>query len=115
MNHVYVVQQPIAMRNGVAVPAFDFSAAEAFGRIEILAPNGKLILTPDVFREMLRAKLDAFDPEQDYILPTGDYSVLFFVGMLLGARHDYIRILRWVADAKNYQPLLLDIGDDSTS
>jgi hypothetical protein len=114
-SRVFVIQQPVAVRNGVSVPAFDFSAAEEFGKIEILAPNGKHILTPDVFREMLEEKLDAFDPVHDYILPTGDYTVLFFVGLLLGARFDHIRVLRWVPDARKYQPLTLSIGDDSTS
>ena len=112
MNKVFVIQQPVSHRDGKAVPAFDFSAAEEFGRVEVLAPNGKHILTPDVFRDMLEEKLDTFNPVHDYILPTGDYTVLFFVGLLLGARFDHIRVLRWVSDVKRYQPLTLSIGDD---
>lgn len=113
-SRVFVVQQPVAHREGRVVPAFDFSAAAEFGRVEVLAPNGKHILTPDVFRDMLEEKLDSFDPVTDYILPTGDYTVLFFVGMLLGARFDHIRVLRWVSDVKKYQPLTLSLstGDD---
>ena len=112
-SRVFVIQNPVAHRNGVAVQAFDFTTAEEFGRVEILAPNGKHILTPDVFREMLAAKLDDFNPEHDYILPCGDYTVLFFIGMMMAYRFDRVRVLRWVSDVKKYQPLTLSIEGDN--
>ena len=49
---VIVVQQPTKrLSSGAEVPAFDFSGADQFGKVEILAPNGRDILTPDIFRE----------------------------------------------------------------
>ncbi|MDZ4344098.1 MAG: hypothetical protein U1E51_16890 [Candidatus Binatia bacterium] len=106
---VIAVQMPMTRKAGVVKPAFDFGPAEQYGELEILASNGNHILTPDVFRHMLEKSLADFDPETDYIIPAGDYAVLFFVGMILGDRFKTIRILRWVPDAKAYQPLSLDI------
>jgi hypothetical protein len=88
-------------------PAFDFGPADQFGEVEILAPNGKQILTPDIFRAQLNQRLDGFDPERDYIIAAGDYTVLFFVGMIVGQRFGSARILRWVPSAKAYQPINL--------
>lgn len=104
---VLVVQSPVNKRDGG--PAFDFTQAQTFGKIEVIAQNGKLILTPDVFREILEEKLCDFDSERDFIIPAGDYSVIFYVGMLLGARFKRIRLLRWVNDAQAYQPIILNL------
>ena len=104
---VLVVQSPMNKRDGG--PAFDFSRAEIFGEVEVIAQNGKMILTPDVFREVLEDKLCDFDADRDFIIPAGDYSVIFYVGMILGARFKRIRLLRWVNDARAYQPLVLNL------
>ena len=108
---VIVVQQPMKRDGGAERPAFDFTTAREYGVVEILAPNGKHILTPDVFRSMLEDGLAEFDPEKDFVIPVGDYSVLFYVGMLLGQRFSRIRILRWVPGHRAYQPLTLNVGD----
>lgn len=104
---VIVIQQPMKRDGALERPAFDFGPAEQFGEIEILAGNGKQILTPDIFRAQLDEKLVGFDPERDYIIAAGDYTVLFFVGMIIGQRFGSARILRWVPSAKAYQPLTL--------
>jgi hypothetical protein len=90
-------------------PAFDFGPAHEFGKVEILAPNGAHILTPDIFRKQLEEKLVGFDPERDYIIAAGDYTVLFFVGMIIGEIYGRARVLRWVGRAQAYQPLLLNV------
>lgn len=107
---VIVVQQPTKrVSGGNEIPAFDFGPADQFGDVEVLAPNGRDILTPDIFREQLLKKLQGFDSERDYIITTGDYTVLFFVGMIVGQRFGSARILRWVSSAKAYQPLVLNV------
>lgn len=108
-SRVLVVQQPMKRVGDVEIPAFDFSAADSFGEVEILAPNGKHILTPDVFRASLYEKLKDFKPERDYIIAAGDYTVLFFVGMIVGQRFGSVRVLRWVPSARSYQPLTLTV------
>lgn len=104
---VIVIQQPMKRDGEHERPAFDFGPADQFGEVEILAPNGKQILTPDIFRTQLNQRLDGFDPERDYIIAAGDYTVLFFVGMIVGQRFGSARILRWVPSAKAYQPINL--------
>lgn len=106
---VIVVQQPMKREGDFERPAFDFGPAAQFGRVEILAPNGRDILTPDIFRARLEEKLEGFDPERDYVIAAGDYTVLFFVGMIVGKRFGSARVLRWVPKAKQYQPLLFNV------
>jgi hypothetical protein len=108
-SRVIVVQQPMKRMGDHERPAFDFGPADKFGEVEILAQNGKQILTPEVFKVQLNAALDGFDPERDYIIAAGDYTVLFFVGMIVGQRFGSARILRWVPSAKAYQPLTFNV------
>lgn len=111
-HRVFVIQQPMKRDGeGGERPAFDFTAAEGFGKLIVLAPNGKQILTPDVFRDYLvgRLRADAFDPKTDYIIPAGDYSVILMVGMIIGEMFGRARILRWVPSASAYQPLHFNI------
>lgn len=104
---VIAIQQPTS--RGGSKPAFDFGPAGEFGEVEVLLPNGRDILTPDIFRRMIKEGLDGFDPERDYIIPTGDYSVLLFVGMILGQKYKSIQMLRWIPGARAYQPLLINL------
>lgn len=106
---VFVIQQPMKRVGNDERPAFDFSAAKIYGDVQIIAPNGKQILTPDVFREFLRAQLHDFDPGKDFIIPAGDYSVIFMVGMLIGDMHGHAMILRWVPSALSYQPIFINV------
>lgn len=106
---VIVVQQPMKREGETERPAFDFGPADQFGKVEILAPNGRHILTPDIFKKQLEEKFVGFNPDRDYIIAAGDYTVLFFVGMIVGQMFGSARILRWVAGAKAYQPLLLNV------
>lgn len=106
---VIVVQQPMKRDGDQEKPAFDFGPADKFGRVEVLAPNGRQILTPDIFRQQLEEKLVGFDPDRDYIIAAGDYTVLFFVGMIVGEKFGSARILRWVPSAKSYQPIILNV------
>lgn len=106
---VIVVQQPMKREGEFERPAFDFGPADKFGKVEILAPNGRHILTPDIFRKQLEDKLQGFDPDRDYIIAAGDYTVLFFVGMIIGEKFGSCRILRWVPSAKAYQPILFNV------
>lgn len=109
MPRVIAIQQPMTYKDGKAKPAFLFDAARQYGTVEVLASNGRHILTPDVLRSTLEAALVNFNAEKDYIIPCGDYAVIFLVGLILGSRCKCIKILRWVGEAQTYQPLLLNI------
>lgn len=113
MPRVIAIQMPQSRgSDGIERPAFDFSPAAEYGEVEVLAPNGKHILTPDLLRKMLEEKLrERFNPDEDYIIPVGDYSVIFLVGMLLGRHFTSVRILRWVPSMRAYQPVILNLGE----
>lgn len=106
---VVAIQQPNTPKG---VP-LDLSAAEVWGRVEVLCPNGKHVLAPESFIRATRKRLDEldFDEMTDYIIPVGDLSALFFVGMLVGDRWGEVQLLRWVAEARAYQPLKLSLHE----
>lgn len=112
---VIVVQQPMKRDGDFERPAFDFGPAERYGKVEILAPNGRHILTPDIFSKQLEDKLRDFDPERDFIIAAGDYTVLFLVGMIVGKKFGSCRVLRWVPQAKSYQPLQFNVDHQEAS
>jgi hypothetical protein len=106
---VIVIQQPMKRVGSEERPAFDFGPAERYGQVEILATNGKHIFKPDIFRAELDERLVDFNPDRDYIIAAGDYTVLFFVGMILGEKFPSVRILQWVPSSKAYQPITLTV------
>lgn len=106
---VIAIQHP----NNARGSPLDLSAASAFGRVEILCPNGKYILAPHNFLLSTRKRLLelAFDPMVDYVLPLGDFSVVFFIGALLGGYYEQINVLRWIPETKTYQPLPCNLAE----
>ena len=109
---VLIIQEPMKRQGLIEVPAFDFTPAEKFGELEVLAPNGRMIFQPTLMRKHIEAQLDEmrFDPKRDYVLPVGDYSVLLLVGMILRSRTASLQVLRWVPSAREYQPLIFDLS-----
>jgi hypothetical protein len=104
---VFVIQNPTIKDR----PAFDFTPAEKFGPVEILLPNGKDVLTPDIFIEQVRRRLDEveFDPYHDYLVAVGSPPVNLVLGALL-AEFGRFTVLHWINSAKQYQPITYDIN-----
>lgn len=103
---VVAIQQPTS-RTGAPL---DLSAASAFGRVEILTANDRQIMAPALFQGTVRTRLRKllFRPEVDFIIPVGDYTAVFFVGMVIGSIFPGgVQILRWIPEARAYQPLPL--------
>lgn len=108
MGKVYVIQKPMKRDGSRVKPAFDFSAAEKYGEIEVLAPNGRNVIATPELRDSIFERLKRFDPAEDYIIPVGDYALIFMIGLVLGERFGKVRILRWVPGAEAYRPMLLN-------
>lgn len=107
MARVIVIQAPTARATNK--PAFDFTAAQKYGRVDVLLPNGNHVLTPDLMIKDIRWALREFNPLRDYIIPAGDFSVIFAVGLILGREVTSIRVLKWIHEAREYQPVTLTI------
>lgn len=91
----------------------DFSAAERFGKTEIVFSRG---LFPDDaearIREMLeiaRAVLRRFNPDTDYILLSGDPVGINIVGAVLSEDFDNYRLLKWDNQGKAYYPVTVQL------
>ncbi len=111
---VIIIQQPMK-RVGPdrERPAFDFLPAQEFGQIEVLTTNAgsrAAILDPEAFKAELEEKLAGFDPQRDYIIAAGNYTLQFFVGMFVGQRWGACRVLHWDPAEKAYKAIVLTVS-----
>lgn len=93
----------------------DYTEAMAFGTLKVLstklysfAPNSPAnsVLSQDV-----RAAVEMFDPEIDYVLPSGSSlsTALLLIGLFSrGIRK--IRVLMWSGNDQGYHDEILDLG-----
>lgn len=93
----------------------DYSEAEVFGELRVLSnklysfvPNSpaNAVLSRDVVRTVAE-----FDPELDYVLPSGSSisTALFLVGLFArGIRK--VKVLMWSGNDQNYHGGILDLN-----
>lgn len=93
----------------------DYSEAKAFGKLAVLSeklysfvPNSpaNAILSKD-----LAKALDSFDPDVDFVLPSGSAvsTGLLFVGLYCRGIHS-VRVLMWNGNDQIYHAGVLDLG-----
>lgn len=102
---VVAIQQP----NDVMGKPLNLSAAHDYGELKILAPNGPMIQNPESFIRYVQEKFAelGYDPNNDFIIPVGDFTAILYVGMILGADYEWITVLRWNTLTRRYNPLKL--------
>jgi hypothetical protein len=104
MSKVFVPQQNLVRGEGGAMrPAFDLSPATEYGELVYLFGPGQIALQPEAVVDGISARLDEleFDPEQDYLLATGDVTVYGEVYRQMVDR-DGVRVLRWDGRYRRY-------------
>lgn len=97
---VYVVQEATDK---------DFTPALEYGEVECLLPEGKrvMFMMQPVIEE-LRFKLAKFDPDQDFLLMTGDPLAIGIATHLAATKSGYVSLLKWDHREKRYYKLLAD-------
>ena len=95
-----------------------FDPAARFGRIVHMFP---LQIYPDLFDTRvpmaigrLKQVLVDFNPERDYLLPSGDPLLTLLAGMILGERHPRITLLHWDRQAERYFPVDLNLKESDS-
>jgi hypothetical protein len=62
--------------------------------------------------EDLRSFAMAYNPDKDYIIPTGAPTMILLVGMLLhAAGHRRVRMLKWSPRDRRYRKIVWDLED----
>lgn len=86
----------------------NISSAEAYGDLRFVNKGYVFIdeveneqLPPAFVNNMLRA-VDAFDPEEDYLLIAGDHLQLIALSALLADRWGRFKVLRYDREARGY-------------
>lgn len=91
-----------------------FLEAEQFGEVCFVTKddlnNTKGSLHNASLLRAIKLVLRDFDPEKDYIVPTGSPYVSAAVFLILGlAGHKNIKVLRWNNRNETYIPLFMDL------
>lgn len=88
------------------VSSFDYRPAEKFGDLIPLTNQEVSNIADSMANRELAAvmaqKLLHFDPERDYICFSGSPSVAALAFMLIGSRHKFMRLLKFVARDQQY-------------
>lgn len=107
-RRVYVVQQQMRTIEGRRVPKLDLSQAESYGRlVYLLGPEAK----PDSdSARKLRVGLQDYDPSTDYLLPTGNPTLIGWTTAIAAhVGRGEVTILQWEGAEQRYvvmwQPL----------
>lgn len=106
MPNVWVIQEN---------PSHDISPAAEFGEIKVLLPFGDANFSVQHRINALKASfLKDYNPDEDYILMTGDPTLIAAVGILadrLAYDHEAnmpIRVLKWNRQDRKYLPIMLE-------
>lgn len=94
---------------------FDYSPAEAYGDVVFLTGDElvpiKGSLRNESLIDSLRFQLQKYDPEEDFILPSGSPYVSALVFYILGSKNvGKLRMLRWSNRDKQYTPIFIDLN-----
>ena len=105
----------VVITNSRADTGADYSEAEAFGKLVAMStklysftPNSPANVT---LSKDMGAALDSFDPEIDYVLPSGSSlsTGLFLVGLFArGVRK--VKVLMWNGNDQSYHGGVLDLS-----
>lgn len=115
---VYVVQEPMVMRNGSPVRRFSMEPAEAFGEVIFVLNWTDTIglgLTPGSENKllwMLRRRLEEFT-DKDYLLMTGNWTAMAMaVFVVLERTAGFLNCLQWDREESEYRVIEFDMNLD---
>jgi len=105
---VYVVKEQM-VRDATGSNPMDYSPAMAYGDIEFITrsdmptyPNSSVRMT---WNDDVARFVNAYDPDKDFIITTGQPTAIFAVGHALGASGKAPRFLIWRREENRYRVL----------
>lgn len=113
-SRVFVVQEPIALRNNRPSPRFSLDPAKEFGELVFLLDwseiKGSMSGVESEVMWKLRERLAGFC-DDDYILMTGDWGAMALSCMIAAEINDgRARCLQWEQNARKYRVVELDMN-----
>lgn len=95
------------------VSSFNYTQAEEYGDLFVLtrdevSPVKNSLKNQHLVNE-LKAKLAHFNPETDFVCFSGSPSVAALVFMIIGSKHNKMKLLRWSGRDQTYVPLYIEI------
>lgn len=98
---------------------YDFTPAEQFGDVVFLTHkdlnNMRASQHNDRIVAEIKDRIKHFDPNEDWLVIAGSPYIAAVVFMLLGRKHNAIRILRWDNRDFRYVPLHIELRREVTS
>lgn len=111
MPTVYVIKEQM-IRNDVGSVPMNYGAAMEFGDVEFVTYHdmplyGRSSVQAQWNRDVMKF-VEAYNPEQDYIVTTGQPTAIFAVGWALGRAHKTPRFLVWRREENRYRAVQFD-------
>ncbi len=109
---VYVTQQAVNWRNGIAIPKLDMRPAMAFGEIRVMIPPEMTNLVDhDQVITIMQREMARFD-DDDYLVCSGDPALIALSSAIaFKANRGRVTLLKWDRHAEEYFPTTLNIGE----
>lgn len=106
---VYVVQEVLTYKSGMAQPQYDLRPAALYGELEILLPCSRLPLATHSTIATLERKLRDFS-DNDYLLPVGDpIAIAMAASVAAKMNHGKVQMLKWDRDNRAYIKVAFDL------
>lgn len=94
-------------------PRFNYTPAEKFGAVQFLTANDISPIANSLINvqtiDAIRAGLRGFNPETDYLAPSGSPIVTGIAMAILHERFDHFRVLRWSNVDREYVVVPLNL------
>jgi hypothetical protein len=113
-SRVFLVQEPLRMQGGIAVPRINYNTLKPYGEVHFLFQWGEVKdddamenTAPLIWK--LRAKLHDFTND-DYIVPLGNPALIGMAIAIAAECNDgQVRILDWLRDSSCYRTVDVDL------
>lgn len=105
MGKVYIVQEAIGK---------NFLPAQTFGELEVLLPQGQIVLSPGPTMYRLRKKLEHYN-DNDYLLCIGDPICIALAAVVASSvNNGKVNFLKWDRRHEKYLPIKTNLFQNSS-
>jgi len=108
---VYVIKEQVA-RSDVGPVPFDYTPAMSYGEISFVTQSDMPLhaksSVQDKWNEDVRRFVEAYNPETDFIICTGQPTAIFSAGFALGQANKNPRFLVWRREENKYRVVGFD-------
>lgn len=115
MSKVYLTQD-IPIDKFTGQPKYNIVGAQKYGKVEVIFPGkSQMLYSPAPFIMKIRMALSKFNPEEDYLLLSGDPAIILTFGLVIAEMYGKVKVLKWDRQEMQYYPVEINLKEQLTS